>query len=354
MIAAQIIADSKNEFGNRLTTMVVTFPRYILAEFNTHRMLSKNSASSRAIPFEKMLKSVKENPFIPMAWQKNHPGMQGTEYCTEREHEVLNNSWILTSQKVIEQVEYMAKYANPTKQMINRPLEAYMYHTCIVSGTEWENFFALRCPNYVRIHGKGETSYRSRKDYSESIQDQFEEGAIHTMKDVDWLRLNRGMADIHMMALAEAMWNAYNESIPKNLKAGEWHIPYFEKILEKFLSEESLATKNPIVGSNYVPIPVKISTMMCARVSYTTIGEEGGEWSLEKYITKHDSLITQKPLHASPLEHCAQSMSFGEYDNAFHKGDSGDGPDFYSNGWSGNFRGFRQYRKMIPNENVTK
>lgn len=80
MIQAQVIADSKNEFGNRITTMVVTFPRYILAELNTHRMLSKNSASSRAIPFEKLLKSVRENPFIPIAFQKNHTGMQGTEY----------------------------------------------------------------------------------------------------------------------------------------------------------------------------------------------------------------------------------------------------------------------------------
>ncbi len=74
-INAKIIADSKNEFGNRITTMVITFPRYILAEFNTHRVLSKNSASSRAIPFKKMVKAVEDHPFIPMAWQKDHPGM---------------------------------------------------------------------------------------------------------------------------------------------------------------------------------------------------------------------------------------------------------------------------------------
>src|ERR1035437_3905890 len=81
-ISAKVIADSKNKFGNRITTMVVTFPRYILAELNTHRMFSKNSASSRAIPFERLLKSVEENPFIPIAWMKDHKGMQGTEYFT--------------------------------------------------------------------------------------------------------------------------------------------------------------------------------------------------------------------------------------------------------------------------------
>lgn len=66
MFKAEIIADSKNEFGNRITTFIITFPRIILAEFNTHRMLSRNSASSRAIPFEKMLRSVEDFPFIPI------------------------------------------------------------------------------------------------------------------------------------------------------------------------------------------------------------------------------------------------------------------------------------------------
>lgn len=80
MISAKVVGDSKNEFGDRITSMVVTFPRIILAEFNTHRMFSRNTSSSRAIPFKRMLKSVMENPFIPMAFQKDHPGMQGKEY----------------------------------------------------------------------------------------------------------------------------------------------------------------------------------------------------------------------------------------------------------------------------------
>ena len=77
MIQAKIVADSINIQGDRLTTLEVVMPRYILAEFNTHSMLSKNSASSRAIPFNKMVKAVQENPFVPYAWQKDHKGMQG-------------------------------------------------------------------------------------------------------------------------------------------------------------------------------------------------------------------------------------------------------------------------------------
>ena len=80
MISAKIIADSLSPMGHRITTFVLVFPRIVLAEFNTHRMLSRNSASSRAIPFEKMLQMVKSNPFIPIRWMMEHKGMQGSDY----------------------------------------------------------------------------------------------------------------------------------------------------------------------------------------------------------------------------------------------------------------------------------
>ena len=91
-ISAKVIADSKNEFGNRITTMIVTFPRFILAELNTHRMMSRNSASSRATPFEKMLEAVSNNPFIPIAWQKDHKGMQGSE-CVKKDKKIMLNKF---------------------------------------------------------------------------------------------------------------------------------------------------------------------------------------------------------------------------------------------------------------------
>ena len=69
-ISAEVVADSVDVRGNRLTSVLVVMPRIIIAEINTHRMLSKNTSSSRAIPFKKMVEAVKENPFIPIAWQK--------------------------------------------------------------------------------------------------------------------------------------------------------------------------------------------------------------------------------------------------------------------------------------------
>ena len=85
MFKVEIKAHSVDERGYELLTVSATFPRIILAEVNTHRMLSKNTSSSRAIPFNKMVESVEQNPFIPIAWQKNHKGMQGTEYLTKEE-----------------------------------------------------------------------------------------------------------------------------------------------------------------------------------------------------------------------------------------------------------------------------
>ena len=74
--AAKIITDSVSEAGDRLTTMEVTFPRMVLAEFITHRVFSRNSASSRAIPVEKQLQRIMDDPFIPVWWGRNQSGMQ--------------------------------------------------------------------------------------------------------------------------------------------------------------------------------------------------------------------------------------------------------------------------------------
>ena len=100
MIEAKIIADSICPKGHRITTYILTFPRMILAELNTHRLFSRNSASSRAIPFNKMVEVVKENPFIPIAWQKDHKGMQGTEYWTT-DIDKLELEWLQARNKAV-------------------------------------------------------------------------------------------------------------------------------------------------------------------------------------------------------------------------------------------------------------
>lgn len=365
MIQAKVIADSKNEFGNRITTMVVTFPRFILAEFNTHRMFSRNSASSRAIPFEKVLKSVQETPFIPMAWQKDHKGMQGTEYFNHPDLHTIEHQWLMAKDEAVRTASILS-IVGVTKQLCNRLLEPFMYHTCIVTATEWENFFALRCPQYVVNVGGGnrpedDVKARSWKDLMKNPYTY----DFATQDVVERLSYNKGQAEIHMMALAEAMWDAYNKSTPKQLKAGEWHIPFGDKYRNDLLGDlfdPSNPSNTEIMEEEWNNLKIKIATARCARVSYTVVGEEGREPNYDNDIKLHDRLA--KAGHWSPFEHCARAMNYSERQlNLNGKGRTYFCPKEFQyreavdmneagKGWSGNLRGFIQYRKTFANENI--
>ena len=109
VIKAEIVAHSINEQGDELISVLATFPRIILAEVNTHRMLSKNTSSSRAIPFNKMVDTIKEDPFIPIAWQKEHKGMQGSEYIVSKPHqEQCIEDWLKARDNAIESAKLLS------------------------------------------------------------------------------------------------------------------------------------------------------------------------------------------------------------------------------------------------------
>ena len=340
MIQAKIIADSINPFGHRITTMVVTMPRIVLAEFNTHRMFSRNSASSRAIPFEKMVKSVEENPFIPIAWQKDHKGMQGSDYITDiKEINDIIEYWLDERDDAI----FNATELNTrgvTKQIVNRLLEPFMYHTVIVTAIEWENFFALRCPQYdLREYDNKKHIYRSRKDYLKALHNDVN---AKNYTEIDWLQINTSQAEIHIQAVAEAMWDAYNESTPKQLEAGEWHIPFGDNINDGKLAEAYSPNKALIYSNtNLLDLRVKIATARCARVSYTVIGENK-EHNYEADIKLHDKLMSSG--HWSPFEHCAKAMSKEDLDNYLVIKNGVTIP-----GMCDNFQGFISYRSILQN-----
>lgn len=311
MIDAKIIADSLSPLGHRCITYVLTFPRIVLAEFNTHRALSRNSASSRAIPFKKMVRMVQENPFIPIKWMKEHTGMQGNEYFDNSpiiesnpnsESGKLLKNWLKARDFAVTQALELSRIGL-TKQICNRLLEPFMLHTCICTATEWENFFALR----------------AHPD-----------------------------AEIHIQDLAHKMLEAANNSEPTLLKEGEWHIPFGDKIDEARIAK--LIVENNLLKESINSVKQKIATARCARVSYLNF--EGKDDYLAD-IELFNRLL--KAGHMSPFEHVAQVMSEEEYYNSL----SGDfGVDWNRKcvvsddfGWSGNFRGFIQLRKTLPNEN---
>jgi thymidylate synthase ThyX len=301
-ISAEIIADSINGTGQRITSFLLVFPRIVLAEFNTHRMLSRNSASSRAIPFETMLSRLKLEPFVPIKFQKDHSGMQGTEYFEGSELEEAQNVWVEASR----QASMIAKAMNMvgiTKQLCNRLLEPFMYHTVIVTGTEWENFFSLRA---------------------------------------------HPAAEIHIADLAEKMLNRYNKSTPKVLKSGEWHIPFggkmdYTRLCEVLVSDGTSGLTGSKHAEALEKLQVKIATARCARVSY--LNYEGNDDYFAD-VKLHNMLSGSG--HWSPFEHCAQAMSANEMETYM----STPTPGKLEGGWCGNFKGFIQYRKTFVGENA--
>ena len=356
-INAKIVADSINPQGNRITSFILTYPRFIHSELMTHRMFSRNSASSRAIPFNKMIEMVETDPFIPIAWQSKHTGMQGTDYLDgDSEQKLLINKW-LESRDLAAQQAKLLDYNNVTKQLCNRILEPFMWHTVLVTATEFENFFNLRCPKY------GEGEFKSKKDViRESKLAGMPSDYYSRFEVVDWLKHNYSQAEIHIQALAESMWDAMNESKSKLLQPGEWHIPFGDQIDENYIKEvlpsmfpNSFILKWPIKEMN--SIKAKVATARCARLSYMTFD---GEINYEKDITLHDQLLASH--HMSPFEHCAKAMTDLEY-YSFYKGEYpiGDDGNLYNmetypkhykyykgeHGWCDNFKGFIPYRHLI-------
>lgn len=333
----EILADSISEQGHRLTTFKVTYPRIIHAEMLRHRMLSRNVASSRAIPFEKMVKDVEEDPFIPSAWQKSHKGMQGTEYLQVEDGIYgVKEHWIEAKNKAIELATALHS-SNVTKQLCNRIIEPFVWTTELVSGTEWNNFFELRCPKYIfGINTDKPKIWKSKKDAIKDFPDW------ETRNDLFWNTMNYSQAEIHIQKIAEMMWNTMNESTPEPLSEGMWHIPFMARMdSSQFISK---------TGKDITEEMLKISTAKCARISYTTLGDNP-RIDYEADIKLHDRLLESH--HMSPFEHCARVMTKQEY-IGFHLSQGNNDPfdekgkDIY--GVCNNYRGFIQYRYLVENQ----
>lgn len=243
--SATMLADSANPQGVRLTTMEVTFPRIVLAEFNTHRMFSRNSASSRAIPVEKQLEMVQDHPFVPEYWGENQSGMQAEKELSQKKREYAEKEWLEARDNAMDQALRLYELG-VHKQLTNRLLEPFMWHTVIVTATEWENFFALRA--------------------NRDAQPEIREIAM-LMKDI------------------------YKAHTPERVGYSGWHLP-----LVKEDDHYELRT-----NSSKESILAKISAARCARVSYLT---HDGKRDIGKDLALYKRLVDHG--HMSPLEHVAR------------------------------------------------
>jgi len=140
-MSVEVILDSISPDAARLTTLRITFPRFLLPQLNTHRIFSRNAASSRAIPLATKIKEVETHPFIPTYWGENQRGMQASQEISDTQAAI--ELWKKASEQSLTIAKEFQKL-NIHKQISNRLLEPYLYQTCLVSSTEWTNFFNQR------------------------------------------------------------------------------------------------------------------------------------------------------------------------------------------------------------------
>lgn len=244
-IEAKVIEDSISEAGKRIITLQVKFHRFILPEFNTHRVFSRNFSSSRAIPTAKLLEQVRTDPAMPVHWGKNQTGMQAEVELDELAKEAAKASWIASANSAASHASIMAQIG-AHKQIVNRIIEPYVWANGIITSTEWDNWFELRA--------------------HEDAQ-----------------------PEIHELALK--IRDAIDNSTPVLLKQSEWHLPY--------VSQEERAT----IETSLIQ---KISAARCCRVSY--LKHDGTMPNIEEDLKLFERLAGAVPLHASPLEHQATPM----------------------------------------------
>lgn len=342
-ISAEIIADSMSPQGHRLTTFLLNVPQIIVKELLRHRMFSFSSSSMRAIPFNKVLADIRQNMFVPIAFQSHHSGMQGTEYLTGEDEDMAIAQWISAGFKACVEAEKLYNMG-ATKQLCSRIIEPFGYAQILVTATEFDNFFDLRCPVYEVEIGSHKEQFRSRRDLINKY-------LTYVSEDWQWFDINKSQAEIHIQALAESMWDAMNTSTPKSLEPGDWHIPFGDKIndddiLQKVAKQEEVANLKSAYEI-YQHYAIKIATARAARLSYAT---HDGEIDYQKDIELHDMLLKSK--HMSPFEHVVRAMTEDEYclyTKTYDCDPKINQPFIEEEGWCNNYRGFIQYRYLVEN-----
>lgn len=290
----KIIERSISEQGMPLVTAQFKYPRFIHAEFMTHREFSRNASSSRAIPVSKMIEQVRNDPAMPIHWGANQPGMQADNQLDADDIQIMKNHWLLAAEQAAEQAEFMASHGLH-KQVANRVLEPFQWMHVIATTSNTSNFFGLR----------------RHKDAQPEIK------------------------------LVADLWHEELEKTPAKLLAvDDWHLPYIRKEDWKAVEQHLLIgriTRDVPSRAQIINVLIAMSAARCARVSYLT--QEGKTPLVMDDLALYDRLVGAQPLHASPTEHQAtpDTMTDMCWDNRTEHG---------------NLIGWRQFRKMLPGEYI--
>ena len=276
---ATVIEDSVCN-GVRLTTLKVRYHRMIHAEFLRHRVLSRCAASSRAIPVTKMASSATAEP---LHWGANQAGMQaGTQLAGWRLWAV-KSVWRLAG-FIARRLSVLMAKLGAHKQIANRLTESHQWMEEVITGTDWDNFFNLRC--------------------HEAAQPE-------------------------IFAIASAVKNAMELSEPKQVKRDfsspwNWHLPFIQYEERLAADKGKYDTRSRYYNCLYL---AKLSAARVARVSY--LNHDGSKPDAAKDLALFARLTADpKALHASPMEHQAYPLN-------------------YSRTRMRNFRGWKQFRILV-------
>lgn len=247
MISAKILADSITDGGSRLVTWEWTYPRMIHAEIMTHRVISRNAASSRAIPAAKLRRNILDAPATHVSWGANQKGMQASAEVADP---AVALAWWLRGRDAMAAHHEEGEALGLHKQVVNRVIEPWMHITVISSMTSHANLF------HLRRHADAEPNFR---------------------------------------LLAALAWEAFNDNLPTYVEPGDWHLPMIDAEDRAVLSLDDLR---------------KVSVGRCARVSYLTHDgrrDHAEDIALHDRLAA-TACNDETPMHASPLEHVAVAV----------------------------------------------
>lgn len=310
---AKIVLDSLSPDGYRLTTFQLRYWRPIHSELMTHRVFSRNAGSSRARPSMAIIDQVHDEPWGPIHWGSNKPGMQAGAELTDMTLQLAKADWEKAARNAANVARDMLE-KGLHKQVVNRILEPFTYIDVLVTATDWANWFALR---------------------------------------------DHPAAQPEIQELARLMKHEYQQSIPEQIQVGQWHLPYITeddwKAVERYCQIGRITRDMPSYQEK-LRVILKISTARCARVSYKAF--DGKVAPIEKDIELYEQLLESQPVHASPAEHQATPdhmttfiISRPEPTHEYPLGmENIEKEDWISPDMHGNLRGWMQHRKFIPNE----
>lgn len=286
---AKILLDSVNIAGVRLVTWELTYPRMVHSELMTHRVFSRSSASSRAIPIGKMLERITMNPAMPYRWGKNQSGMQASANFEGNEEAHAVRLWLEARDVAVQSAAKLRDFGLH-KQIVNRVVETWMWIVVIMSTTYHANWFEQR---------------------------------------------DHEAAEPSLGHLASLMHNEYWINKPKFVAPGNWHMPLLPD-REQLEREGFVQTADPLQGYSLQ----MVSAGRCARVSYLN---HHGVRDPKEDIALFQKMSGSAPSHRAPLEHAARSM-----ESHMGHGQSHDGS--LATMMFGNFQGWKQLRHYINNE----